>query len=97
GTADGSGVWSITSSTLGSGGHTLTATAVDVAGNTSTASTGLTVTIDSTTTAPTGLALASGSDSGSSGSDRITNMVVPTITGTAEASSVVTLYDGATA
>ncbi|WP_247871932.1 Ig-like domain-containing protein, partial [Azospirillum sp. TSO35-2] len=96
GTADGSGVWSIASSTLGSGGHTLSATAVDVAGNTSTASTALTVTIDSTITAPTGLALASGSDSGSSGSDRITNMVVPTITGTAEASSVVTLYDGTT-
>ncbi|PWC73071.1 hypothetical protein TSH100_31455, partial [Azospirillum sp. TSH100] len=94
GTADGSGVWSITSATLGSGDHTLTATAVDVAGNSSTASSGLMVTIDSTTAAPTGLALTSGSDSGSSNSDRITNVVAPTVTGTAEASSVVTLYDG---
>ncbi|WP_247871931.1 Ig-like domain-containing protein, partial [Azospirillum sp. TSO35-2] len=97
GTADGSGVWSITSATLGSGGHTLTATAVDVAGNSSTASSGLTVTIDSTIVAPTGLALASGSDSGASASDRLTNVVAPTVTGTAEANSVVTLYDGISA
>ncbi|WP_247871933.1 Ig-like domain-containing protein, partial [Azospirillum sp. TSO35-2] len=94
GTATANGSWSITSATLGNGGHTLTATAVDVAGNSSTASTGLAVTIDSTIVAPTGLALASGSDSGVSASDRITNVVAPTVTGTAEANSVVTLYDG---
>ncbi|MBY6264848.1 phosphoesterase, partial [Azospirillum sp. 412522] len=83
GTANGSGVWSITSATLSSGDHTLTATAVDAAGNSSTASSGLTVTIDNTTAAPTGLVLAAGSDSGSSASDRITNVVAPTVTGTA--------------
>ncbi|MFC5349711.1 Ig-like domain-containing protein, partial [Azospirillum lipoferum] len=94
GTATASGSWSITSTTLSSGDHTLTATAVDVAGNTSTASTGLTVTIDSTIAAPTGLALAAGSDTGSGSSDGITNVITPTVTGTAEANSVVTLYDG---
>ncbi|MBS0333849.1 MAG: hypothetical protein JSS35_13865, partial [Proteobacteria bacterium] len=45
-TADGSGDWSITSSTLGLGAHTLTATATDLAGNVSAAGPGLTVTIE---------------------------------------------------
>jgi len=45
------GNWSITSSTLSSGSHTLTAKATDAAGNRSSASSSLSVTID--TTAPT--------------------------------------------
>lgn len=45
------GNWSITASTLTTGSHTLTAKATDTAGNTSAASTGLAVTID--TAAPT--------------------------------------------
>ena len=49
-TADGSGNWSITSSTLTGGSHTLTAKQTDIAGNISAASAGLSVTID--TTAP---------------------------------------------
>src|SRR5262249_60342885 len=40
------GAWSITSSVLGDGAHTITATATDAAGNPSDASTGLTVTIE---------------------------------------------------
>jgi uncharacterized delta-60 repeat protein/uncharacterized repeat protein (TIGR02059 family) len=48
--ANGAGAWSITSSTLTSGAHTLTAKATDAAGNTSAASSGLSITID--TTAP---------------------------------------------
>ena len=51
GLADAGGAWSITSSTLSAGAHTLTTKQVDVAGNASTASAGLAVTID--TTAPT--------------------------------------------
>ena len=47
------GSWSIVSSNLSAGSHTITVKATDTAGNTSAASTGLTVTID--TTAPTGL------------------------------------------
>lgn len=49
-TADGSGNWSITSSVLTEGSHTLTARAVDAAGNESVLSASLAITID--TTAP---------------------------------------------
>ncbi|RTL35477.1 MAG: DUF4214 domain-containing protein, partial [Rhodocyclaceae bacterium] len=44
--ADDSGLWSITASVLGNGVHTLTAKAVDTAGNFSPASPGLSITID---------------------------------------------------
>jgi hypothetical protein len=47
--------------------------------------------------APTGLALAAADDSGSSSTDRITNITQGlTITGTAEANSSVELFNGAT-
>ncbi len=45
--------------------------------------------------APSGLALAAGSDSGVKGDD-ITNVTKPVITGTGVAGDTVTLYDGAT-
>ncbi|PJE53347.1 DUF4347 domain-containing protein, partial [Marinomonas sp. BSi20584] len=45
-TADGSGNWTITSSALSAGAHTLTTKATDAAGNVSVASSGLTITID---------------------------------------------------
>ncbi|MDZ7862901.1 Ig-like domain-containing protein [Acidovorax sp.] len=48
---DGAGAWSLTSSVLSSGAHTLTVKATDAAGNVSTASTGLVVTFDAS--APT--------------------------------------------
>ena len=94
-TADGSGNWSITSSTLSAGAHTLTTKATDAAGNTSAASAGLTVTIDtSTPAAPSAADLATGSDTGSSSSDNLTNATTPTITGSgAEAGATVKLYD----
>jgi len=50
-TADGSGNWSVTSSTLAPGVHTITTKVTDAAGNVSVSSPGLSVTID--TTAPT--------------------------------------------
>ena len=50
-TADGAGNWSYTAGAMAQGGHTITATATDAASNTSTASSGLSITID--TTAPT--------------------------------------------
>ncbi|WP_426074981.1 Ig-like domain-containing protein [Janthinobacterium sp. DSP2-3-3] len=88
------GVWSITSSTLGSGTHSLSARAVDGAGNASAASSALAITIDNATAAaPTTLVLNSASDSGTSNSDGITNASRPTITGRAESGSTVTLYD----
>lgn len=54
------GAWSITSSALSSGSHTVTATATDLAGNVSAAGSGLAITID--TTAPT-LAITSSASS----------------------------------
>ncbi|RVT48145.1 tandem-95 repeat protein [Rheinheimera sediminis] len=48
------GDWSITSSVLSEGSHTLTAKAVDTAGNESVASAGLTITIDTTAPLVTG-------------------------------------------
>ena len=53
--ADGSGHWSITSSPLSDGGHKLTATQFDLAGNTSAISAALSVTIDTTPAAPPGV------------------------------------------
>ena len=53
------GAWSITASTLAEGSHTLTAKAADAAGNVSTASSPLAVTID--TAAPASVALSASS------------------------------------
>ncbi len=93
-TANGSGVWAYTTATLTNGAHSFTATATDVAGNTSTASTGLSVTID--TVAPAAPTITSFSpDSGVVG-DGITDASTLTLTGTAEANSTVKVYDGAT-
>ena len=47
--------------------------------------------------APTTPDLTAASDSGASSTDNITNVTTPTFTGTAEAGSTVTLFDGATA
>ncbi|HEU5081551.1 MAG TPA: MBG domain-containing protein [Opitutaceae bacterium] len=53
------GNWSITSSTLSEGSHTLTAKATDSAGNVSAASSGLSVTIDTSAPAVTSVAVPS--------------------------------------
>src|SRR6185312_5287638 len=93
-TADGSGNWSYTTAALANGAHSLTATATDVAGNTSAASAALTVTID--TSAPATPAIGSYStDSGTVG-DGITNDNTLTLTGSAEANATVKVYDGVT-
>ena len=94
GTADGSGSWTITSSELSEGSHTITAKATDLAGNTSAASSGLSITIDET--APNGPStpdMTTDTDLGTSNSDNITSDTTPTFTGTAESGSIVTLYD----
>ena len=99
-TADGSGKWSINSSEIKSDGvHLFTYTVTDKAGNTSTPSPGLEVTIDTEApSAPTGLTLAAASDTGSSNTDKVTNDTTPTISGTAAADSTINLYiDGAPA
>ncbi len=94
-TASGVGAWSITTPTVSPGGHTLTARAVDTAGNTSAASTALLLTVDTTVAAPTGVALATASDTGTQG-DNLTNVNTPVIVGTAEANAVVSLYKDST-
>ncbi|KPF81967.1 hypothetical protein IP70_22515, partial [alpha proteobacterium AAP38] len=61
GTAQAGGNWLITTSTLSEGTHTITAKATDAAGNVSVASSGLTITIDTTApalTIPNGTAFA---------------------------------------
>ncbi|MDX9749042.1 MAG: Ig-like domain-containing protein, partial [Paludibacter sp.] len=91
-TADGSGNWSYTAGTMTSGAHNITATATDAAGNTSSASSSLSITIDTTApSAPSGPDLATGSDTGSSSTDNVTSDNTPTFTGTAEANSTVTV------
>jgi large repetitive protein len=77
--------WSIASTALAEGAHTLTVKATDAAGNESAASAVLALTIDTIApAAPSAPVLAPGSGSDSS---------TPTLTGTAEAGSTVTLYD----
>jgi hypothetical protein len=95
-TADGEGNWTLTPGGLSQGSHQFTATATDVAGNTSVDSSALVVVIDSTApSAPGSLALDNASNSGSL-ADTITNDTTPTITGTAEVGSTVRLFDGDT-
>ncbi len=96
-TANGSGDWSYTPSALAEGAHTITVRATDTAGNVSSASTGLTVTVDTTAPAAPGAPdLSASSDSGSSPTDNITSDTTPTLTGTADANAEISVYDGAT-
>jgi hypothetical protein len=90
--------WSITSSALGSGVHSMTAVQIDAAGNgPSVASSALSVTIDTAVpAAPSAPDLTTASDTGASSTDNITSDTTPTFTGTAEAGSTVTLFAGAT-
>ncbi len=96
-TADGSGNWAFTSGPLGDGVHDISAVATDAAGNTSTVSASLAVTIDtSAPAAPSMPDLDASSDTGISDTDNITSDTTPTLTGTAEPNSSVDLFDGAT-
>jgi peptidase M10/serralysin-like protein/Big-like domain-containing protein/matrixin len=93
-TANGSGAWTFTTGALADATHSFTATAADAAGNTSAASTALSVTVD--TVAPGAPTISAYStDSGTIG-DGITNDNTLTLTGTAAAASTVSIYDGAT-
>ncbi|MGY0782789.1 Ig-like domain-containing protein, partial [Azospirillum argentinense] len=79
-TAAAAGAWTMTVASLSDGAHTLTATVTDAAGNTSPASTALTITIDTNASAPSGLTLEAGSNSGST-SDTLTNVTTPVVVG----------------
>lgn len=101
GTADANGDWQAGLSTeagiLLDGGWAFTVKQEDLAGNLSAASSALVINVDrSAPTAPGAPVLAIGSDSGSSNSDGITNVVKPTFTGSgAEAGATIVLYAGA--
>ena len=97
------GNYSITTSELAVGAHTITATATDAAGNTSTASDSLTIGIlnpppppDTDPPAPPSTPdLEAASDTGASSSDDLTEDTTPSFSGTAEADSTVRiLVDG---
>ncbi len=95
-TVGANGSWSVVSSALADGLHTLTAFDTDPAGNVSAASDPLALTIDTTASpAPAGLTLDPGSDTGTLGDD-LTNVATPAIDGTGSAGDTITLYDGAT-
>ena len=97
GVADKSGLWSIDSKLLTNGVHAITAQSKDIAGNTSSVSGALSVTIDTKSpAAPTTPDLAEASDSGASKTDNLTNAKTPVFNGLAEANSTVNLFDGAT-
>ncbi len=69
-------------SPLSNGTHSITAIAIDTAGNVSSESGGLSVTIEAAPSAPGAPDLAAGSDTGSSDSDNITRATSPQFTGT---------------
>jgi hypothetical protein len=96
-TANGAGAWTM-DVPLAAGSHSITAVATDVAGNPSAASAVLSITVDTTAPgAPTTPNLSAADDSGPSNTDNITNVTSGlTFSGTAEASSSVELFDGAT-
>jgi RHS repeat-associated protein len=77
---------------LADGTYTLNLQAADQVGNLS--SFALTFTLDTTTATPT-VTLSSSSDTGISNSDRITKTKTPTLSGKAEAGSVVKISNGA--
>ncbi|WP_040652582.1 DUF4347 domain-containing protein [Pseudogulbenkiania ferrooxidans] len=92
-TADGTGAWSFgLLTTLSDGPHAITAMASSGAVN-SGVSTAYGVSIDTgAPSVPSGLGLSSATDTGSSSSDGVTGNNQPTLTGTAEANSAVTVY-----
>ncbi len=97
-TADGTGNWTKAysgASPLADGTIQITAQSTDAAGNTSPASTALSVTVD--TSAPAAPVVSSiTSDSGTNGADQITNDQTLSFNGTAEANASIELFINAT-
>lgn len=96
GVAAANGTWTITSSALTNGNHSIAAKA-SVSGVDTPPSAALLVTVDTVAPGVPGTPdLLTASDSGTSSTDNATNVAAPTFTGTAEAGSLVNLFDGAT-
>ena len=93
-TSNGNGVWTYTTDSLASGGHSFTAKAMDAAGNTGAASPAAVVSVTGPVVDPSAPTISSFSkDSGVAG-DHITNDNTLTLTGTAAANSLVKVFDG---
>jgi hypothetical protein len=97
-TANGLGNWSYTAGPLGEGAHSFTASVADAAGNVAT-SASFTLTID--TTPPTAPVIVAISDDaapfiGTIANGGATNDATPTLSGTAVAGAVVSVFDGST-
>lgn len=98
-TTDPSGTWRVNASHLLDGAHALSVTVGDGAGGVSAASPLLNIVVDTLAPdAPGAPMLADGMDTGASSTDGVTKVYIPTVTGTAEAYSSVTIFssDGAT-
>ncbi len=91
-TADEDGNWSATLTGLVEGVNDITAVATDLAGNVSDVSATLSVTVDLTAPDAPVVGLLPADDSGASESDGITKVTTPTISGTAEAGTTVTVF-----
>jgi len=88
------GTWTVSSTALVDGQYTLVASEADGGNHLLATSPGLAVTIDTMPpVAPSGLMVASGSDSGISNTDGITNVTMPVISGMGEAGDTVVLSD----
>ena len=96
-TASGTGAWSFTSPVLSQGGHALSVTVTDAAGNVSGNSNVVNLTVD--TVAPNASTLVITNDNAAPvtvPNGGATNDSTPVLSGTAEANSIVTVYDGTT-
>jgi hypothetical protein len=94
--ATAAGAWAYTvKDLLADGTYSFTATATDLAGNVSGLSNTLTVKVDTQPPAVPTIALAYASDLGDSGSSELTTST-PTITGTGQAGTTITIMDGNT-
>jgi hypothetical protein len=92
GTTNSAGAWSVTTNALSTGTHTLTAKAADAAGNVSTASPSISTAITGNSPAPDTVAPTAPVVS----SNTVVNTNQVKLSGTAEANSAVTIYDGNT-
>ncbi|MCK7453679.1 BapA/Bap/LapF family large adhesin [Enterobacter chengduensis] len=92
------GTWSFTTPVLTDGANVLTIRETDPAGNQSASSAGFTVVVDTLSTTPviTNVTDDVGNAATTIVSGSPTNDATPTLSGTAEANSVVTIFDGGT-
>ncbi len=91
-TADGAGAWSTALPLLSQGGHAISVTVTDAAGNVSDRSAALNFTVDTVAPAASSLVVSANDTAVLSGA--FINDNTPTLTGTAEANATVTIYDG---